>query len=111
MFCARRDVGAVNYGFRECLVVCLDPNTRARHRILGADNAMELAPLERGGDFPSTYNSFIGYTRRRDLGTNDHSHHTSTTPGDLSSVRSQIYMLSLSPCPGWLFLPRDFLSR
>ena len=50
MFCARRDVGAVNYGFRECLVVCLDPNTRARHRILGADNAMELAPLERGGN-------------------------------------------------------------
>ena len=44
MFCARRDVGAVNYGFRECLVVCLDPTTRARHRILGADNAMELAP-------------------------------------------------------------------
>ena len=43
MFCARRDVGAVNYGFRECLVVCLDPTTRARHRILGADNAMELA--------------------------------------------------------------------
>ena len=48
MFWARRDASAVNYCFRACLVANLDPNTRARHGVLGAGRAMELAHLKWG---------------------------------------------------------------
>ena len=48
MFWARRDASAVNYRFLACLVANLDPNTRARHGVLGAGRAMELAHRKGG---------------------------------------------------------------
>ena len=65
MFWARRDADAVNYRFLACLVANLDPNTRARHGVLGAGRAMELAHRKWGATFDWSQVSAKANTRVR----------------------------------------------